>query len=108
MLVVTQAASALSRVLDRIGAFIVTRENGRFVGMQLKRLLMGDFLFGAVEAGNRRCGCGYRPARCCCAELALPQIGFLLDGIHRPLQRLHMDAIDIPSFVSAGFCLLVV
>jgi len=40
------------------------------------------------------------------AEFALPQLRFLLDGIHRPLQRLHMDAID-GTVICVGMYLFV-
>jgi hypothetical protein len=62
--------------------------------VEFKHLLMGDFLPGAIKSGD---GCSVMVAAqpfIACAKPALPQIRFLLDGIHRPLQRFHVYAID--------------
>jgi hypothetical protein len=65
---------------------------------------MGDFLFGTVKAGDGGAVMVAAQLGIACAKLALPQVRVLLDGSHRPLQRLHMKTID-GAFMGVGWYL---
>jgi len=81
-------------MLHRIGSVVVTCQYRRFIGVQFELLFMGNFLFGTVESGDRGSIVVTAQPFIVRAELALPQIRLLIDGLHRASQRLHVNAID--------------
>jgi hypothetical protein len=88
------ASQGIKQMFDRIGTFIFTCKDGRFIRVQFKLLLMGHLLFGSVEPGD------------CCAvmitidplitspEPALTQFGVVLDCAHRFIQNRQVDAVN--------------
>ena len=90
---VRQAASACSRNSTGVGRVVLADEDGRVVGVERERLLVGHLLHGAVEAVDRRLVVGAADPLVRGAELELGDVVVALHGVDRGEQGRGVDAV---------------
>ena len=81
-------------MLDWIGPLVIAGQDGRFVGVHLKRLFVSDFLLRTEEASHSAPIVVSAQPCVACAEMACPQLRILLDCVDRTHQGFDFDAVN--------------